>query len=109
MTKVREMQVERETGEPIASTMEKPIDHRPRRSGIAGVIFTVILIAGAIGLFAYSQGSFQSAGRETDQAAAQVERQVDAAVVNTGDALEAAGDNAKQAANEGTDGETASN
>lgn len=108
MTKVREMQVERETGEPVASTMEKQIDHRPRRSGIAGVIFTVILIAGAIGLFAYSQGSFQSAGREIDQAAAQVERQADAAVVSTGDALEAASNNDKQAANEATEGDTAS-
>ena len=89
------------------------IVERPKKGGGfgGGMLFGVILIAGAIIAFAYSQGSFQQAGVEADQATAQIEQQTQTAVDQTGQALENAGDEAErlgdQAANERS--ETATN
>ncbi|MGD9816767.1 MAG: hypothetical protein AB7Q23_03995 [Hyphomonadaceae bacterium] len=79
------------------------IVERPKKKGGLGwgTLFGVVLLAGAILAFAYSQGSFQQAGVEADQAAAQVEQQTDRAVDATQDALQSA-----QAENESRDAAT---
>lgn len=76
---------------------------RPKKKGGFGwgVMFGAVLLAGAILAFAYSQGSFQHAGVEADQAAAQLEQQTDQAVDATQDALQSA-----QADNESRDAAT---
>ena len=52
-----------------------------------GLFFGVILIAGAITLFAYNQGSFQTAGRQADQATQVAQAQVEGAVDSSQQAL----------------------
>lgn len=79
MARVHETEVERDADGRVVHTTEHIIE-RPRRRGGGfgwGMLLGVILIAGAIVAFAYNQGSFQTAGRQADQAAAQVEQQID--------------------------------
>lgn len=97
MNEIRETHVERDADGRVTDT--KVIVDRPRKKGGFGwgMLFGVILIAGAIIAFAYSQGSFQQAGVEADQATAQVEQQAGTTLENTGDAIENAGDTAEQA------------
>lgn len=99
MAEIRETHVERDADGRVTDT--KVIVERPRRKGGFGwgMLFGVLIIAGAILAFAYSQGSFQQAGVEADQATAQVEEQTSTVAENTGDALETAGDQAEQATN----------
>lgn len=106
MAEIRETHVERDADGRVIDT--KVVVERPKRKGGFGwgMLFGVILIAGAIIAFAYSQGSFQQAGVEADQATAQIESTTDTAIDTTGAALEEAGDTAEQAANETSDSAT---
>lgn len=100
MAEVRETHVERDEHGNVTDTKVR-IDRPKKKGGFGwGILFGVILIAGAIIAFAYSQGSFQQAGVEADQATAQIEAQTDTAMDTTSDALNDAGENAEQAANE---------
>jgi hypothetical protein len=103
MAEIRETHVERDADGRVTDT--KVVVERPKRKGGFGwgMLFGVILIAGAIIAFAYSQGSFQQAGVEADQATAQIESTTDTAIDTTGATLEDAGDTAEQAANETSD------
>jgi hypothetical protein len=99
MPEIRETHVERDEDGRVTDT--KVIVDRPKRKGGFGwgMLFGVLIIAGAIIAFAYSQGSFQQAGVEADQATAQIEDQTSTVAENTGDALESAGDTAEEATN----------
>lgn len=79
MAEVRETKIERDADGHVINTTEHIIERAKRRGGGFGIgmLLGVILIAGAIIAFAYNQGSFQSAGREADQATAQMEHQID--------------------------------
>lgn len=79
MAEVRETKIERDADGHVINTTEHIIERPKRRGGGFGfgMLLGVILIAGAIIAFAYNQGSFQTAGRQADQAAAQIEQQVD--------------------------------
>lgn len=93
---IRETHIDRDADGRVVN--REVIVERPKRKGGFGwgMLFGVVLIAGAIIAFAYSQGSFQQAGVEADQATAQIETQTASAVDQTGDALESAGDQAEQ-------------
>jgi hypothetical protein len=102
MAKIRETEVEHDSEGRVIHTTER-VERPGRRSGGGfgwGMLLGVVAIALGIIVFAYSRGSFETAGQEADRATAQIEQRVDTAVENTGDALETAGDNAEQAANE---------
>jgi hypothetical protein len=97
---VRETHVERDVDGRVIDT--KVTIDRPKRKGGGfgwGMLFAVLVIAGAIIAFAYSQGSFQQAGVQADQATAQIEQQTETVAANAGDRLESAGDAAEQATN----------
>lgn len=103
MTEMRETHVERDADGRVTDT--KVVVERPKKGGRLGwgMMLGVLLIAAAVLGFAYSQGSFQQAGVEADQVAAQVEHQTEGAVDATGAALEDTGENTDQAANETSD------
>jgi hypothetical protein len=84
----------------VSSTPRSPSKRRSGGFGW-GLFLGAILIAGAILAFAYSQGSFQQAGVEADQATAQIEQSTDAAIDNTGQAIDQT--TGEQAANETSD------
>jgi hypothetical protein len=104
MAEIRETHVERDADGNVVDTT---VTHRKKGGGFGfGMFLGVILIAGALLAFAYTQGSFQQAGVEADQATAQVEQQTAIVaenagdvVENAGDTVEQAGDNAEQATN----------
>jgi cytoskeletal protein RodZ len=99
MPEIRETHVERDADGRVTDT-KVVVEHPKRKGGFGwGMLFGVLIIAGAIIAFAYSQGSFQQAGVEADQATAQIEDQTSTVAENTGDALESAGDTAEQATN----------
>ncbi len=96
MAEVRETHVERDEHGNVTDTKVK-IERPKRRGGFGwGMLVGVLLIAGAIIAFAYSQGSFQRAGVEADQATAQIETQTNTAIDN---AEQAAGDTSDTATN----------
>ena len=100
MAEIRETHVERDADGRVVDT--KVVIDQPKRKGGGfgwGMLFAVLVIAGGIIAFAYSQGSFQQAGARADQAAVQVEQQTGAVAENAGDALESAGDTAERATN----------
>lgn len=103
MAEIRETHVERDEDGRVTDT--KVRIERPHRGGGFGWGLTlgVLLIAGAIIAFAYSQGSFQQAGVEADQATAQLEQQTETLAENTGDALERAGDTAEEVTDDMSD------
>jgi cytoskeletal protein RodZ len=76
MAEIRETHIERDAeGRPIDTrvTIDRP---KKRGGGFGwGLLFGVLIIAGALLAFAYTQGSFQQAGVEADQATAQVQEQ----------------------------------
>ena len=115
MAEIRETHVERDEDGRVVDTkvvIERPDEHRRKGGGFGwGMLLGVILIAGAIIAFAYSQGSFQQAGVEADQATAQIEETAGATAENAGDAIEQAGDNAEQAGDQAANetSETATN
>jgi len=94
--KIREHEVERDAD---GNIVERVYVERPRKKGGFGwgMLFGVVVIAGAILAFAYTQGSFQQAGVEADQASAQVQDQSATLADNTGNAIENAGDQVENA------------
>jgi cytoskeletal protein RodZ len=96
MAVVRETQVTPEVEGNVVernTVIERPVK---KKGGFGwGMLLGVLIIAGAVVAFAYNQGSFQSAGREADQATqtAQVEANQTA-------------DNARQAVNNATEDNT---
>ncbi|PZO56227.1 MAG: hypothetical protein DCF16_00610 [Alphaproteobacteria bacterium] len=98
MAEIRETHVERDANGNVVDT--KVVERRKGGGGFGwGMLFAVLVIAGGIIAFAYSQGSFQNAGAEADRAAEQVETQTEGAVENAGDAIENAGDQVERATN----------
>ena len=97
MAEIRETHVERDADGRVIDT--KVIVDRPKKKGgfAPGLILGAILVAGGIGAYAYSQGSFENAGSQADRATVVAEEQVGSTIETTGDALETAGDNAEQA------------
>lgn len=93
--KIREAEVDREA---VGYT-----DHieRPKRAGGGGfglgLLFGVIIIAGAIMAFAYSQGSFQTAGQRADEAAHTAQSQIGQTTETAGDAAQNAGNQIENA------------
>lgn len=106
---VRETEVVRGVDGRVVERVEV---ERPRKKGGFGwgMLFGVLIIAGGIIAFAYSQGSFQTAGAQADQATAQIEDQTSTVAENTGDALETAGDRVEAATdNTASNSDTATN
>ena len=68
MAEVRETEVTRDMEGNVVD--RNTVIERPRKKGGFGwgLFLGVLIVAGAIVAFAYNQGSFQSAGREADQA-----------------------------------------
>lgn len=99
MAEIRETHVERDEQGNIVDT--RVTIERPKKKGGFGfgMLFGVVLIAGAVIAFAYSQGSFQQAGARADVATAQIEDQTQTVAENTGDAIESAGDQVEEATN----------
>jgi len=99
MAEIRETHVERDEHGNVVDT-RVTIDRPKKKGGFGlGMLFGVVLIAGAVIAFAYSQGSFQQAGVRADGATAQIEEQTQAVAENTGDAIETAGDQVEEATN----------
>lgn len=93
-----EKQVVTDAGGRVVETTERQTKPVRRNGGFgAGALLGIVILAAAIAVFAYSQGSFRNAGADADRAASQAQQQIGVAAENTGDALETAGDNAKQA------------
>ncbi len=90
MARIEEARVEQDAD----GRVEKIIIERPKRGrGFGfGVLVGVMLIAGALMAFVFTQGSFQQAAIEADKIAASMERQADATV-----------NGVEQAANESSD------
>jgi len=107
MAEIRETHVERDEDGRVTDT--KVIIDRPKKKGGFGwgLLLGVLLIAAAVIGFAYTQGGFQQAGIEADQATAQIEQSTENAIDSTGAALDETAENVDQAAN-GTS-ETATN
>lgn len=78
MAEIRETKIERDADGHVVNTTEHIIE-RPKRHGgagfLVGLLLGVVLIAGAIIGFANYEGSFQSAGRQADQAAAAAQQE----------------------------------
>jgi len=106
MPEIRETHVERDENGNVVDT--KVVQRRRGGGGFGwGMLLGVLIIAGGIIAFAYSQGSFQNAGADADRATAQIEEQTSTIAENTGDVLENAGDAAENATDEMS--ETATN
>ena len=75
MAEIRETHVERDADGNVID--RRVVVDRPKKKGGFGfgMLLGVVLVAGAIIAFAYSQGSFQQAGVEADQAQSQIEAQ----------------------------------
>lgn len=76
--------------EPTADgrVVERVVVERKKGGFGWGMLLGVLIIAGGIIAFAYSQGSFQTAGVQADHVAAQVEDQTSAVAQNTGNAID---------------------
>ena len=104
MPEIRETEVERDAEGRVVGYRERvtePVDdRRTRRKGGGGfgwgLLFGALLIAIAIVAFAYSQGGFQQAGLEADQATAQLEEQTEGVVGRTDEALQGAADRTQE-------------
>ncbi|MBC7767516.1 MAG: hypothetical protein H7124_01880 [Phycisphaerales bacterium] len=95
MAEIRETQVKRDEHGRVTDT-KVIIDHPKKKSGFGvGILLGVVLIAGALLAFVYTQGSFQQAGREADQVTAQVEQQTATIADNTADTIDGATDTAQ--------------
>jgi hypothetical protein len=99
MAEIRETHVERDADGNVID--RRVVVDRPKKKGGFGfgMLLGVVLVAGAIIAFAYSQGSFQQAGVEADQAQSQIEAQTETVAENAGDAVETAGDQVERATN----------
>jgi hypothetical protein len=110
MAEIRETEVERDAEGRVIAYKERVSEHvddtRERRSGGGfgwGMLLGVLVLAVAIIAFAYSQGGFQQAGIEADQAAAVIDEKTDEAIGATDTALQDAADTTQQAVNETSD------
>lgn len=92
MAEIRETHVERDAQGRVVDSVARVEDvpgeqeaARARKRGGFGIglLIGVLLIAGAILAYAFSQGGFQQAGREADQAAAQVQQQTEQMIDET--------------------------
>jgi flagellar basal body-associated protein FliL len=99
MAEIRETHVERDANGNVID--RRVVVDRPKKKGGFGIgmLLGVVLVAGAIIAFAYSQGSFQQAGVEADQAQSQIEAQTETVAENAGDAVENAGNQVERATN----------
>lgn len=98
MADIRETHVDRDAEGRVVET--RVVERKKGGGGFGfGMLLGVIIVAGAIVAFAYSQGSFQSAGVEADQATAQIQDQTQTVAANAGDAIEDVGDRVEQATN----------
>lgn len=97
MAEIRETEVARDSQGRVIGQTERIVD-RPRKGGGFGwgLIFGVAIVAIGVIAFAYTQGSFQTAGARADGAAAQAERRLDQTAQNAGQAIENAGDHVEQ-------------
>lgn len=92
-SKIRETQVDRDVdGNVIGYT-----DHieEPKRGGGGfglGLLFGVVVIAGALMAFAYSQGSFQTAGARADQATQTAQAEINQSADTASNAVQNATD-----------------
>lgn len=81
MAEIRETHVKRDEHGRVTDTkvvVEREPERRRRGGGFGlGLLLGVLLFGAALLIFAYSQGSFQSAGREADQLAAVTDEQLD--------------------------------
>lgn len=95
MAEVRETQVTRDMEGNVVD--RKTVIERPKKRGGFGwgLFLGVLIVAGAIVAFAYNQGSFQSAGREADQATQTAQVQMDQTA-----------NNARQAVNNATESDS---
>jgi hypothetical protein len=99
---IRETHVERdEEGRVIDTTVTER--HKGGGGFGWGMLLGVLIIAGGIIAFAYSQGSFQNAGADADRATAQIEEQTSTIAENTGDVIENAGDTVENATDDMSD------
>src|SRR5689334_10073187 len=88
MAEIRETQVTQDMEGNVVD--RKTVIERPRKKkgGFSlGLLIGVLIVAGAIVAFAYNQGSFQSAGREADQATQTAQVQLDRTTQNTQQAI----------------------
>jgi hypothetical protein len=95
---IREIQVVTDGEGRTVETSERQT--KPVRRGpgfVVGALVGVIILAGAIAIFANSQGSFTNAGADADRASAQAQENIGNAAENAGNALESAGDDAQEA------------
>lgn len=92
MAEVRETQVTRDVD---GNVVDRTVIERPKKKGGFGwgMLFGVVIIAGAIIAFAYNQGSFQTAGARADQATQTAQADISQTA-----------DNANAAAQRATDG-----
>ncbi len=103
MAEIRETHVERDEDGRVTDT--RVVVERPKKSGGFGwgMFFGALLVAAAVIGFGYSEGSFQQAGVEADQVAAQVEQTTEGAVDATSDTVNNATETTEQAMNETSD------
>jgi hypothetical protein len=92
MAQVRETQITRdEDGSP--ADHRTIIERHERGGGFGwGVLLGIIILAAGIAIFAYSQGSFQTAGREADRATQTAQVQVERGADNAQRAVDSATD-----------------
>jgi len=93
MAEIRETQVTEDMDGNVVD--RKSVIERPRKKGgfSLGLFLGVLIVAGAIVAFAYNQGSFQSAGREADQATQTAQVQMNQTADNTRQAVNNATEN----------------
>jgi len=91
MAKIQERDIVNEDGNVVGR--RETIVRRKGGSGFGwGMTFGALLVIAAIGLFAYTQGSFRHAGSETDHAAAQAQQELTQSADQTRDAVHNATD-----------------
>jgi len=107
MAEIRETHVERDEDGRVTDT--KLIIDRPKKKGGFGwgMLLGVLLIAAAVIGFAYTQGGFQEAGIEADQATEQIEQSTEGAIDTTQQALNETAESTEEAVDETS--ETATN
>lgn len=97
----RETQIVTDNEGRTVETTERQSKPVRRGSGFGGgALLGIVLVAGAIAAFAYSQGSFRNAGDDADRATIQAQENIGNAAENAGNALESAGDDAQEAGRE---------
>ena len=97
---IRTTEVERDSDGRIQS-VDYEVERKPRKRGGGfgwGMLFGLIIAVAGIAWFAYSQGSFQTAGAQADRAAVQAEQQINETADNVGARIDAATDDSDASA-----------